>query len=84
MTLEVVQLLGRHLADGVHADAFEHVDHGHVTALEAAGQQERALLRSEYWLSIHYPALSSQIHRMPTGFHALPIRDAFFAAAYDT
>ena len=33
----------RHLAGGVLADALEHVDHGHVVALELAGQDRAAV-----------------------------------------
>ena len=40
---ELVQLLVRHLAGGVHADALEHVDDGDVLALELAGQDRAAV-----------------------------------------
>ena len=43
MALEIVQLLVRHLAGRVHADAFEHVDDGDVAALESAGQDRAAV-----------------------------------------
>ncbi len=43
MAFKVVKLFRRHAARGVHADAFENVDHGHVSALESARQDRAAV-----------------------------------------